>query len=138
MTVQVETIEWGAEQLLLVPTDTKMAEVLEEATRMQRKYPEILRRIEQDQIAYGKKKKLPRVQDRRWEEAQTLPLPMEDLLRDGKDDLRAADLELADGRPRLPAVVVYLPAGRQASFCVFGDATVRSARKAVGIALSIR
>lgn len=108
MTQQHDIIAWGSEQLLLVPTDTKMAEVLQEATRMQRKYPEILRRIEQDQIADGKKKKLPRVQDRRWEEAQTLPLPMEDLLRDAEVDLRATDLELEVGRPRLPPAVVYI------------------------------
>ena len=94
--------------LFLAPTDTKLAKVLEEALELLEKYPEIVERIKQDQVGRGKRKKLPRVLDKRWEEDQTLPLPLEELLADGEVNLVSGDLELEVGRPRLKAEVVYL------------------------------
>ncbi len=95
-------------ELLLAPTDTKMAKVLEEAVELIKKYPEMIERIKQDQKLDAKKSKLSRVLDERWEEDQTLPLPLEEMLANGGDDFVAEDLELKVGRPRLKAEVVYL------------------------------
>ena len=94
--------------LFLTPTDTKLAKVLEEALELLEKYPEIVERIKQDQVGRGKRKKLPRVLNKRWEEDQTLPLGFEELLAEGEVDLASGDLELEVGRPRLKAEVVYL------------------------------
>ncbi len=95
-------------ELLLAPTDTKMAKVLEKAMELVRKYPEIIERIKQDQELDAKKSKLPRVLDKLWEEDQTLPLPLEVILANERGDLVAEDLELKVGHPRLKAEVVYL------------------------------
>lgn len=94
--------------LLLAPTDTKMAKVLDEAMNLLDKNPEILKRLRADQEADGKKEKLARILDQRWEEEQTLPLPLEELLSEKKSDPAADDLELKVGRPRLRPEVVYL------------------------------
>jgi len=99
-----DTTIFADSELLLAPTDTKMAKVLEEAVKLAKKRPEILARIEQDQDAHAKLKKISRVEDQRWYEAQTLPLPMEDLLANTETD----DVELEVGRPRLPAMVLFL------------------------------
>ena len=94
--------------LLLAPTDTKMAKVLEEAVNLLKRCPEITERIRQDQEKDGKESKLPRVLDKRWKEDQTLPLPLEELLAMEGEDLIAEKLELKVGRPRLKPEVVYL------------------------------
>ena len=94
--------------LLLAPTDTKMAKVLEEALNLLKRYPEITERIRQDQEKDGKESKLPRVLDKRWKEEQTLPLPLKELLAIEGEDLIAEKLELKVGRPRLKPEVVYL------------------------------
>ena len=103
-----ETATGVDNHLLLAPTDTKMAKVLEEAMKLLDYSPEIVERIRQDQELDAKKLKLPRVLDKRWEEEQTLPLPLEELLATGGGDLVVQDLELKVGRPRLKAEVVYL------------------------------
>ena len=95
-------------ELLLAPTDTKMAKILEEAVELIKKYPGIIERIKEDLKLDAKKSKLPRLLDRCWEEDQTLPLPLEEILASGRDDLVAFDLELKVGRPRLKAEVVYV------------------------------
>jgi len=94
--------------LLLAPTDTKMAKVLDEAINLLEKTPEILDRIRADQEADGKEEKWVRILDQRWVEKQTLPLPLEELLTEAKADLVANDLELKVGRPRLRPEVVYI------------------------------
>ena len=95
-------------ELLLAPTDTKMAKVLEEAMELVGKYPEIVERIKQDQELDAKRSKHPRVLDKRWEEEQTLPLPLEEILANGGCTPAAEDLEMQVGCPRLKAVVVYI------------------------------
>ncbi len=95
-------------ELLLAPTDTKMAKILEEAVELIKKYPGIIERIKEDLKLDAKKSKLPRLLDRCWEEDQTLPLPLEEILASGRDELVAFDLELKVGRPRLKAEVVYI------------------------------
>ena len=79
--------------MLLAPTDTKMAKVLEEAVNLLKRYPEITERIKHDQEKDGKGSKLSRVLDKRWKEEQTLPLPLEELLAIEGDDLVAEKLE---------------------------------------------
>ena len=95
-------------ELLLAPTDTKMAKVLEEAVELVRKYPEIIERIKQDQELDAKQSKLPRVLDKCWEEEQTLPLPLEEILVNERSTPAAEDLEMKIGCPRMKAVVVYI------------------------------
>ena len=94
--------------LLLAPTDTKMAKVLEEALNLLKCYPEIVERIKHDQERDGKESKLSRVLDKHWKEDQTLSLPLEELLAMEGEDLVAEKLELKRGCPRMKPEVVYL------------------------------
>ena len=100
-------IQTGIE-LLLAPTDTKMTKVLEEAMKLIEKCPEIVKRIKQDQELNAKQSKLPRVLDKRWEEEQTLPLPLAEILAGIGGSPAVEDLELKVGRSRLKPEVVYI------------------------------
>ncbi len=88
-------------ELILTPTDTKMAKVLEEAEKLARCYPEILSRIESDQKSRGTGKKVVRIQTQRWREEQTRPLFTDEVFVGARAPVQAGDVELEVGRPRI-------------------------------------
>lgn len=95
-------------ELLLTPTDTKMAKVLEEAEKLARSYPEILDRIEHDQKALGVGKKVVRIETQRWQEHKVPLLFTGEEWTKPSEPVQASDLELEIGRPRMPAKAVFL------------------------------
>jgi IS5 family transposase len=105
MAQPTETQEWIWEPLFWVAPDTDMKQVLDQALDLAARKPEILTRIAADQDALGLAKKQLRLADQRWERAQMLPLPG----LPEEDPLRClAGVALLEGRPRMPAEVVYV------------------------------
>ena len=83
-----------------------MKKMLDDALSLLARKPEILHRISADQDAWGLAKKELRRADQRWEAAQTLPLP--GVAWEEIASMRAEAWSLLDGRPRMPAEVVYV------------------------------
>ena len=101
-----EAPEWTWEPLFWVAPDTDMKQVLDQALDLAARKPEILTRIAADQDALGIAKKQLRLADQRWERAQMLTLPgfpVEEATPRAMDGVG-----LLEGRPRLPAEVVYV------------------------------
>lgn len=94
-------------QLFFTPIDTKMAIVLAEAEALVRKFPDILRWIDEDLDAYARMDKALRIADERYAREQTLPLPLERMLKHIEAEINPDDLRLLQGRPRTKAIVVY-------------------------------
>lgn len=93
-------------QLLLGPTDTKMAKILSGAMDLLRNHPGILDRIRADQDAAALKAKAERMADAEWLANRHGDL---EIGESGSGvAAKAEDLVLGEGRPRMPAVVVYL------------------------------
>ena len=101
-----ENLEGTWEPLFWVAPNTDLKKVLDQALNLAAGKPEILTRIAADQDALGIAKKRLRLADQRWERAQmpTLPgLSLEEVTQRPVDDV-----SLLEGRPRLPAEVVYV------------------------------
>ena len=106
MAQTTESREWTWEPLFWVAPDTDMKQVLDQALDLAARKPEILTRVTADQDALGIAKKQLRLADQRWERAQMLTLP-------GWPEEEATErpmegVSLLEGRPRLPAEVVYV------------------------------
>ena len=91
---------------ILAPPDTEMKKMLDDAQSLLARKPEILQRISADQDAWGLAKKELRQADQRWAAAQTLPLP--GVAWEELPSMRVEALSLLEGRPRMPAEVVYV------------------------------
>ena len=66
----------GSQGNLFLPvSDAMLAEVIDEARKMGRLFPEILERISEDQDRVGLKKKQLRWEQQAWIQRQTEPLP---------------------------------------------------------------
>lgn len=104
--------EWGRwiqGQLFLEPPDTKLLTVLTEARRVYERYPTIGQLIEADLDAYGKRLKATRLADEAFADQRDQDaLPMDGAVLDGTEGVVATTLKLQVGRPRTPAIVVYL------------------------------
>jgi hypothetical protein len=85
-----------------------MTQVLDEAMKTLKHYPEIATRIAADQEAHGQRKKHQRLADASWSEARTLPLPLAEMLPEKEPEVKADGIILEVGRPRMRAEVVYL------------------------------
>lgn len=94
-------------QLFFAPVRSKMAKILENAEELRLAYPEIEQRIEADLDAEAKRSKAERLADERYAAAQTLPLPMQELLEAAERRIQPQTLTLEQGRPRTPAVIIY-------------------------------
>ena len=106
MAQTTENLEGTWEPLFWVAPNTDLKKVLDQALDLAAGKPEILTRIAADQDALGIAKKRLRLADQRWERAQmpTLPgLSLEEVTERPVDDV-----SLLEGRPRLPAEVVYV------------------------------
>jgi len=95
-----------AGELFLCPPGMKLAEIVEEALKLGKEYPETLEAIEKDLHDQAKRKKLERLKDRAWQASRTMLLEgMEDEVA---QELRVGDVNLGVGRPRLPTEVVLV------------------------------
>ncbi len=106
MAHQSDARMWWSEPLVWAAGDCEMKKVLDEALTLLARCPAILTRIEADQDRWAKAKKKIRQADQRWQAAQTLPLP--GLVWDEAPAPSADTLELASGRPRMGAELVYV------------------------------
>lgn len=94
-------------QLLFVPIDSILADILTETTKAAQKCPEICRRIDADLDVLGQRSKARRQADARHVAEQTLPLPMACMMEiAAKHTVPDDKLQLEVGRPRTPAIVV--------------------------------
>jgi IS5 family transposase len=91
--------------VVLAPPRSDLFEFLSEADRLVRRYPQLLKQIDADLDLHGKNKKAFRLEDARWREARSQPLPTLEL---SPMTARAEQLVLEPGRPRTPAYVVYM------------------------------
>ena len=91
--------------MLLAPPKSDLFEFLGEVDHLVRRYPQILQQIDADLDLHGKNKKALRLDDARWREARSQPLPT---LECSPIATRAEQLVLERGRPRTPAYVVYM------------------------------
>ena len=95
-----------ANLLFLEVPESDFADFLSKTDEFIDRYPEILDAIEADLDAHGKEEKKGRLEDKRWEKGQcsgSLP-GMEPQWQ----EIRAEDLTLLQGRPRMPAAVVFM------------------------------
>lgn len=92
--------------LVLSPPNSELFELLQEADRLVRRHPIILQSIEADLDLHGKNKKVLRLEDAKWREARSLPLPT---VQNATRLVPCAEqLVLGTGRPRTPAYVLYM------------------------------
>lgn len=91
--------------LILPVPDTDFREFLEEVDELARFAPEIIEAIEKDLDAYARARKSLRLADKKFMESGTVDLPAMNIQ---ERNILAAELKLAVGRPRLPALAVYL------------------------------
>lgn len=91
--------------LILPVPDTDFRDFLEEVEQLAQFAPEIIQAIEKDLDAHGREKKRMRQEDRRFFESQTGDLPE---LEIAQREIRAEDLTLEVGRPRIPGYVAYV------------------------------
>lgn len=92
--------------LLLTPVDSELCAFAQEAVRLADRHPELLGAIEDDLDCLGKNKKAMRQADRQWREEQTGRL--EGFESAAQRPVNAGDLKLGVGRPRTPALAVFL------------------------------
>jgi IS5 family transposase len=105
MQSQKSTTQPSSPSLFLTLPDTDFRDYLAEVDRFIRNAPEITAAIERDLDAHARDKKLRRIQDRQFLENQTADLSGLDFI---EQELRADDLELETGRPRMSAHLVFL------------------------------
>jgi hypothetical protein len=91
--------------LFLVAPDSDLMLLIQEAHRLLVSCPGLIKRAEADLDAHARNKKAMRIGDAEWEEAHTAPLPGMPIAPKAVD---AANLRLAQGRPRTPAYVVLM------------------------------
>jgi len=95
----------AVDNLLLPVPDTDFRDYLEEVEQVVRFAPEIIEAIEKDLDAHAREKKRLRQEDRKFFESRTADLPELNI----KEQAILADaLQLAVGRPRMPADAVYV------------------------------
>lgn len=88
----------------LIP-DTDLSRLIAEGFAMAEAEPLILEMIDRDRDAYALGKKRARLEDQAWLLSRSPPLPGFDFT-DDRD--WSVDLELASGRPRMPAIMVLI------------------------------
>ncbi len=91
--------------LFLPAPDTDFRDFLQEAEELARFAPEIIPAIERDLDIRAKEKKRLRQEDRKFYASQTCKLPG---INVEERNLLAEELNLAVGRPRMPAYAVYV------------------------------
>ena len=91
--------------LCLTVPDSDFARFVEQIDEFITRYPEILVAIDSDLDAYGREKKKRRLEDKRWEQ-QHHCAEMEGA--EHCPEIDADDLELKQGRPRMPAGLVFM------------------------------
>ena len=91
--------------LILTMPDGIMSDIINEAYALANRCPEILTKIENDQVNYGKEKKAKRIQDKQWLKSQNswfswfLPKSI---------GVEASELTLGFGRKRMPPLLVLI------------------------------
>lgn len=90
--------------LLGAPICSEMADFVGKAREIFDRYPEILSRIEADQISHGIAKKEIRLEDKRYLASLTGDLP--GFSPDQLESSAPSSTVLEDGRPRMPALIV--------------------------------
>lgn len=91
--------------LILPIPDTDFQDFLEEVKDLSNKHPEIIGSIEEDLDRNAREKKKLRLADKKFIEEMTLPLPN---LKLEEVKLKAENLELKTGRPRMSGELTYL------------------------------
>ncbi len=94
--------------LLEAPINSELDDFVEKALEMTERYPEILTRIEADQIALGLKKKKARLEDQQYIERLTEDLPHFSIEDDLAVPPSTSPLTLHEGRPRMPALLLLV------------------------------
>ena len=92
--------------LFMEVPDTDFADFLGKADEFIDRYPEILDAIEADLDARGREKKKLRLEEQRWERWQCAE-PLSGLEPDW-EEIEPEELQLRQGRPRMPAAVVFM------------------------------
>ncbi len=93
-------------ELFWLAPDSELKQVLDTALDLVRRTPAILTRIDEDQDVLGLAKKHLRQIDAQWQASFTLGFP--ELSWPEAPDLEARKLPLEQGRPRMPAALVYV------------------------------
>jgi IS5 family transposase len=93
------------DNLILPVPDTDFRDFLSEVDELSKFAPEILEAIERDLDAHAREKKRVREADRKFFEDHTADLPEMEIK---EQEILADALELAVGRPRMPADAVYV------------------------------
>ena len=117
---------------LIVPVpDTDFRDFLDEVEELARFAPEIIEAIEKDLDANAREKKKLRLEDRRFFEGRTADLPELDI---EERNILAAELNLAAGRPRMPAYAVYVFVMIRG---FLGSLTTKPARRFLRVSMSL-
>ena len=106
MAASVLGIDAGPGELFFLAPDSELKQVLDTALDLVRRTPAILTRIEEDGDVLGLAKKRLRQADAQWQASLTACFP--ELTCPEAPDLEARELPLGQGRPRMPAEVVYV------------------------------
>ena len=93
-------------ELFWLAPDSELKQVVDTALDLVRRTPAILTRIEEDRDALGLAKKQRRQIDARWQASFTSGFP--EFAWPEAPDLEVRALPLEQGRPRMPAEVVYV------------------------------
>ena len=106
MAANLLDIDGAPGELFWLAPDSELKQVVETALDLVRRMPAILTRIDEDQDILGLAKKQRRQVDACWQASFTDCFP--GLTLPEPPDLEARGLPLEQGRPRMPAEVVYL------------------------------
>ena len=93
-------------ELFYLAPNSELKQVLDTALELVRRTPAILTRIEEDQDVLALAKKQLRRADAQWQASSTDCFP--ELTWPQAPELEASGLPLEQGRPRMPAEVVYV------------------------------
>jgi hypothetical protein len=102
MKYKLSTVEFN---LFLLPSDTEMTEFIEEVQNLGELFPEIYKKIAEDQDVLAKGKKDIRILDRRHMREKTSDIPG---LRPSSVDCDHPVASLGQGRPRMSPELVFL------------------------------
>ena len=94
--------------LLEVPLISELDDFVEMTLKIAKRSPEILTRIEADQIALGLEKKKARLEDRQYIEGLTADLPNFSPEGDSPVKPDSVPLTLHEGRPRMPSLLLLV------------------------------